>query len=264
MLRRLLYALASFALFLGLWELLAMYLGPRVLPGPLAVCLDFLHRAVDPKFLTHFAVSFWRASAGILLGLVIPYPIGLVLGASRRLDRFFSPLVFLTYPVPKVLLLPVLLVLLGLGEAPKVILVALTVGYQVLVVTRDSVINLDRRYLNSFFCVYPSGPTRERPLRRALSLARHVLVPYSLPSVITSLRLASGTAVAVLFMAESFATQRGLGFVIMDAWGLMDLPRMFSGILAMGILGGFYFELSNLAEKTLCRWKLAEKPGKED
>jgi NitT/TauT family transport system permease protein len=142
--------------------------------------------------------------------------------------------------------------------------VALTAGYQVLVVTRDSVISLDARWLESFSCVWPAAAGRREPARRALLLARHVLVPHSLPSVITSLRLASGTAVAVLFMAESFATQKGLGFVIMDAWGLMDLPRMFSGIIAMGLLGGFYFELSNLAERVLCPWRRAEKPGRRD
>lgn len=256
--RRVLYALVSIVFFLCLWQLVSRMVGPRVLPAPLTVLADFMRQVTDPVFLGHFNASFWRATVGIFLGVIIPYPLGLILGAMRRLDNLVSPIIFITYPIPKILFLPVLFVLLGLGEAPKILLVALTVGYLVLVVTRDCILNLDPSYLDSFQCIYPATVGYRARARRALSLMRHVLVPCSLPSLITSLRLATGTAVAVLFMAESFATQKGLGFVIMDAWGLMDLPRMFSGIIAMGILGGFYFLLTNLAERALCRWKCPE------
>jgi NitT/TauT family transport system permease protein len=256
--RRAFLGALSLLAFLALWQALALRLGPRVLPSPLRVLLDLRECASDPAFLLHFACSLLRASAGALLGVAVAFPLGILMGSSGRLDALLSPPLLLTYPVPKVLFLPVLLVALGLGEAPKVILVALTVGYQVLVVTRDSVRNLDQGYLDSFRCVWPGV----RGSGRALALARHVLVPWSLPAAVTSLRLASGTGVAVLFMAESFATQRGLGYVIMDAWGLMDLPRMFSGIVAMGLLGGLFFLLSDLAERGLCRWRLSEGPSR--
>ncbi|MDR2338519.1 MAG: hypothetical protein LBF40_00005, partial [Deltaproteobacteria bacterium] len=247
--------LLPFLLFAGVWELLGLWLGPKVLPGPVPVFLRLCGELADPVFLGHCLWSLWRASAGIALGFLTCYPLGLALGSLRAFDRLLAPLVFLTYPVPKVLLLPVLLVLLGLGEAPKVALVALTVGYQVLVVTRDRALGLDPRYRDSFLCVWPGGPGGGGRLPRALGYARAVLVPWTLPSAITSLRLASGTAVAVLFMAESFATRTGLGFVIMDYWGLMDLPGMFSGIIAMGALGGLFFWLSNVAARILCPWE---------
>ncbi|MDR1309828.1 MAG: ABC transporter permease subunit [Deltaproteobacteria bacterium] len=233
------------------WQISALLMGPRLLPGPLAVALDFFSCLGDRAFLRDFSASALRAGAGIALALAIPFPLGLAMGASRRLDALLSPIVFLTYPIPKVLLLPILLVLLGMGEAPKILLVAVTVGYQVLVVTRDSVLSLDPRFLDSFQSLWPRGREAHSKSFRRLMLVWHVLGPAALPSAATSVRLASGTAVAVLFMAESFATQRGLGYVIIDAWGLMDLPRMFSGILAMGLLGAFFYSLANLAERRL-------------
>jgi NitT/TauT family transport system permease protein len=243
-----------YAVFLGLWQGLAWWLGPRILPGPGPVLRALAWSLADPGFLLDILSSLGRSSAGIALGLAAAYPLGLLLGASPGLDRLASPIVSLTYPVPKVLLLPALLIALGLGEAPKVALVALTVGYQVLVVTRDSALGLDPRYRESFLCVWPGGPGGAGGARFALSYARHVLVPWTLPAAMTSLRLASGTAVAVLFMAESFATGRGLGHAIMDSWGNMDLPRMFAGIVAMGALGGLFFWLSGLLERALCPW----------
>ena len=145
------------------------------------------------------------------------------------------------------MLLPVLLTLFGLGDTPKILLIALTAGYQILVVTRGGVQNLDSRFLTAFRSL---GGTPAQ-------LVRHVLAPAALPDAITALKVASGTAVAVLFMAESFATQRGLGFLIMDAWGRSDQEEMFVGIVAMSLLGVLLHEACNAAEAVLCPWKRA-------
>lgn len=85
-----------------------------------------------------------------------------------------------------------------------------------------------------------------------------MLAPAALPDALTALKLASGTAVAVLFMAESFATRRGLGFLIMDAWGRGDQEEMFTGILAMSALGVLLYEGCNGLERLCCRWKAVE------
>lgn len=245
--------LAAVAFLALIWQAGAMLLGERVLPAPGAVAVNFFHEIRGPEFWRHAGASAGRAAGGILCGFAAAFPLGVFLGLSRRLDAWLSPVIFLTYPVPKVLFLPVLLVLLGLGEGPKILLVALTVGYQILVVTRDSVRAVDHNYLESFATLLPAG----RSLSGAAglwSLARHVAVPAALPSAVTALRIAVGTAVAVLFMAESFVTDRGLGFMIMDAWGGLDLPRMFTGITAMGLMGLILHEICDWLEKRCGRW----------
>ncbi len=248
---RYLVALAALAL---LWQAAALWLGERVLPAPGVVAVDFWEKIFhSPEFWRHAGASAWRATAGLFCGFAAAFPLGVLLGLSRRLDEWLSPVIFLTYPIPKVLFLPVLLVLLGLGEAPKIILVALTVGYQVLVVTRDRVRAVDRQYWDSFAALLPAG-RRLSSFGGLWSSARHVAVPAALPAAVTALRIAAGTAVSVLFIAESFATDRGLGFMIMEAWGGLDLPRMFTGIAAMGLLGLFLYELCEFLDRRLNRW----------
>lgn len=234
-----------------IWQIAAWALGPVILPYPGEVLTDFFYQLQQPVFWGHAGISAFRAGAGLILALAVAFPLGIILGLNRTWDTWLGPFIYLTYPIPKILLLPILLVLLGLGEAPKIILVALTAGYQILVVTRDQVHALDNRYLESFYTLLPSS---WKPWRRTLSLIRHVALPAALPGAVTSLRLASGTAVAVLFMVESFATQQGLGYLIMDAWGGLNLPRMFSGILSMSILGLAIYGVANYWESRFSKW----------
>jgi NitT/TauT family transport system permease protein len=252
---RFLAALAALGL---VWAAAAAFFGARVLPTPGAVGLYLFQSLGTGEFWAHFSASAARAASGIALGFALAFPAGMALGISQRLDSWLSPMIFLTYPAPKILFLPVLLVLLGLGEAPKIILITLTVAYQILLVTRDSLRRLDQRYLDSFQALLPPRgqgfARRWAALADGLGLVRHVLAPAALPAAVTALRLVSGTAVAVLFMAESFATDRGLGFLIIDAWGGLDLPRMFAGILAMSGLGLAFYGLGGFLELRFRRW----------
>lgn len=246
--RALIRYVLAFAALLVVWELGSLALGPFLLPPPADVLAHFGHSLTTRLFWEHAGASTWRAVAGLGLAWAAAFPLGLALGYARGLDRVVSPFVFLTYPLPKIVLLPVFLTLFGLGNAPKILLIALTAGYQILVVTRAGAARLDRRYLDSFRSL--GGSSRQ--------MVRHVLVPAALPDALTALKLASGTAVAVLFMAESFATRRGLGFLIMDAWGRGDQEEMFTAILTMSALGVLLYEGCNGLERLCCRWKAVE------
>ena len=240
-------------LFISLtWQAAALVLGPSLLPAPAAAGLSLLREAATGEFWRHVWASLSRAVSGLMAGFILAYPLGLWLGGSKRADQNLAPFIFLTYPIPKVLFLPILLVILGLGEAPKIVLVALTCGYQILVVTRDSLRNLDPSYLLSFKAI-SHGLEQNKP-GQVFNLARHVFIPATFPTAISALRLATGTAVAVLFMAESFATSKGLGYMIMDAWGALDLPRMFSGIVTMSLMGLMLYIIIDAVEHRVCRW----------
>ena len=241
------YVVAFFALLL-LWQAGAWALGPYLLPAPLDVLDAWMQSLGDSVMQEHIRSSAFRVAAAMALAFLVAFPLGILLGYRRRIDRYVSPMVFLTYPLPKIVLLPVFLTLFGLGDLSKILIIALTTGYQILVVTRDGIRQLDARYLDAFRTL---GGT-------AAQLVCHVLVPAALPSAMTALKVSSGTAVAVLFMAESFATQRGLGFLIMDAWGRGDQLEMFCGILSMSLLGLAVYEICHVAERVLCRWKRLE------
>lgn len=235
----------AFLFLLLLWQAGSLALGPFLLPDPAGVLALFGISLFSSEFWGHVGGSAGRVLAGLTLAWITAFPLGLALGCARRVDRIVSPFVFLTYPLPKIVLLPVFLTVFGLGDAPKILLIALTAGYQIVVVTRAGAAGLDRRYRDSFRSLGGSPA----------QMARHVLVPAVLPDALTALRVAAGTAVAVLFMAESFATRSGLGFLIMDAWGRGDQQEMFVGILAMSALGVALYEGCGLLERIFCRWK---------
>ena len=126
-------------------------------------------------------------------------------------------------------------------------MIGLTTGYQILVIVRDAALSLNPVYEQAYRSMGGKG----------WGLLRHVWLPAALPALMTSLKVAAGTAVAVLFLAESFATDSGLGWLIMDAWGMGDALRMFTGILGMSVLGLFLYGSVGVLERIFCRWQEA-------
>jgi NitT/TauT family transport system permease protein len=242
--RKLAYLLTVLVLGLA-WELVSLQVSSVVLPPPLDAVSAFGRALGTAAFWVDFAASTVRAVSAMAVAWCAGFPLGVLMGASRRVDAVLSPLVFLTYPVPKIVLLPVAFLLLGLGDAPKIAIISLILGYQVLVTTRDGVRGVHPKYVDSVRSL-GAGPWR---------VAWEVHVPAALPHGFTALRLNSGVSVAVLFLVESFATQHGLGYLIMDAWGRMDYLSMFTGIFGMSLLGVLLYEAANLLERRVCAWR---------
>lgn len=242
-LRKLLgYAAASVVLLAG-WQLASVAIGSQALPGPVPALTDFA-KAFASDLLPHLGISAWRVVASMALGASLAAPLGLAMGRAPRVDAVAAPLIFLTYPVPKVVFLPVLLVLLGIGDAPKIALITIIVFFQILVTARDAARGIPAAAVLS---VRSLGATRGQ-------VFRHVVVPASLPDIFTALRISTGTAIAVLFFSETIAGTDGLGWYIIDAWTRIAYSEMFAGIIAMALLGVVLYELLEVAEARVCRW----------
>lgn len=227
------------------WWLFSLWLDSPTFPTPLSTVQALLTR--ENAILVHFLVSARRILVALAISLVLGLPLGLYLGRNHRIDAIVSPFLYLTYPLPKIVLLPVVMVLFGLGDASRVMLIVLTVTYQILVTTRDAARALS---MTAIYSIRSLGAGE-------FDVYRHVLFPYVLPKVFTALRISSGTAIAVLFFAESFATSSGLGYLIMDAWGRTAYPVMFAAIMAMSGLGLALYLFFEAAEHRFCQWTLA-------
>ncbi|MBL7164568.1 MAG: ABC transporter permease [Anaerolineales bacterium] len=233
---------------LALWQVSAWLVNQPILPSPFEVIVVFF-RELGDDLLEHFAVSLWRVIASTGLAIALASPAGLILGQSPRLNAIFSPVIYLLYPIPKVVLVPVLILMLGLGDLPKIIIIFIILFFQILVLVRDQAASLRPELIQS---VRSLGAGRR-------ALFRFVYLPASLPAILTALRQSVGTAVAVLYIAELFATQRGLGYYIyFKGSTLFDYPAMYAGIIAMSLLGlGLYFTVDWL-ERRLCPWQFVE------
>jgi NitT/TauT family transport system permease protein len=236
--------LAALALLLA-WQASAMLVNLPILPAPLKVFSVFIQE-LQSDLLRHFAFSLWRVFAGMALSVLVAAPVGLAIGGSKTLNRLFSPLIYLLYPIPKVVFVPVVILFLGIGDVAKIAIMFLILFFQIIVLVRDQAAGLPPQLIQSLQSLGAG--------RRALF--RFVYLPASLPAILTALRQSIGTAVAVLYITELSATKYGLGYYIYyNGSTLMDYPAMYAGVVAMSLLGlGMYFSVDWL-ERRWCKWK---------
>ena len=237
--------LGAAALLLVLWQGASLLAGDLIVPGPSLTASTLVDEIMTRSYWIHFGASALRIVVSLALAFVAAVPLGLALGGSRRADRLTAPLIYLTYPIPKIVFLPLILLAFGLGNFSKIFLIALIVFFQLLITTRDAArqITTEMRY-----SMKSLGANR-------LDFFRHVIWPVCLPGIFTSLRIGVGTAVAVLFFAESIGSENGLGLYILNAWSMADSRVMFVGIVSLSALGVFIYEAFDILERHFCRWK---------
>jgi NitT/TauT family transport system permease protein len=240
------YLLAIFFL-LALWGLTALLLNRPYFPGPYASLLVFA-REMASDLWAHLLVSTARVVVSLAAALVPAVLLGMVLGRAQRLDRYASPLIYLTYPVPKIIFLPLVITLLGLGELSKLFLISVIVFFQILVTTRDASRQVGKGMVDSVLSLGAGE----------LQVYRHVIFPACLPKILTALRISLGTAIAVLFFSETIANRGGIGgigYYLMEAWARMKWDAMFAAIIAMGVMGFVLYLLLEWLEKKICPWE---------
>jgi len=228
-----------------IWQILAMLLNRNVFPPPTIVLVVFVEE-IGRELGWHFLVSGWRVLAAIVLAVLTAVPIGLGLGQTPTLNRVFSPLIYIAHPIPKIVFLPIILILLGAGDVSKIFIIGIILFFQILVVVRDEATQLRPELLLS---VRSIGAGRR-------ALFRFVYIPATIPAVLTALRISVGTAVAVLFFAESFATTSGLGYyILVESWGALRYPQMYAGVLAMSLLGLLLYFVIDALDRRLVPWR---------
>lgn len=238
-------AVIGFLMFLLIWQVLAWIIRQPIMPSPAEV-LPLFATSIFGDLGFHFLASTGRVLAAICAAVATAVPIGLGLGQLPKLDRIFSPLIAIVYPIPKIVLLPVIYVLIGITDVSKIFLIALIIFFQILVVVRDEAANLRPELILS---VRSLGAGRR-------ALFRYVYFPASLPAVLTALRVSVGTAIAVLFIAEQSLTTYGLGYyIVVETYQVLKYPEMYSGIFAMSMLGLVLYLVIYHLEVRVCRYQ---------
>ena len=242
MVKNLGYILGGFLLFNLIWHAASVILHMNALPPPLEV-YGAWSRAVSGGLIEHLAASTGRALAGLALALVLGLLAGIPLGYFPKVDRLLGPLVYLSYPVPKLALLPILMLLLGVGEASKVCILVLIIIFPLILAIRDAVRAVpeeDYDLLTSLKAGF-----REKLI--------HIILPASLPAIFSSLRVSIGIVFSALFFTETFGTDRGLGFYVTDSQMRLDYPLMYFGIFSLSVAALVLFLLVDAADRFFCR-----------
>lgn len=232
----------GFISFLILWELTHLMLRTHTIPSPWET-ISYSIEKID-RLALHSLASLLRILAGIGISMIIGIPIGVCLGVSKKLGYLFSPFLYFIYPIPKVAFLPIFMLLFGLGNRSKVILIIWIIIFQIILSVRDGISQISGiqyKVMDSFQA-------------SSLQKYRFLIIPAILPQIFSGLRISIGISLASLFFAENYATQYGIGYYIISAWTKMNYVEMFSGIMTIGILGVLLYQLIDAIEEKVVPW----------
>ena len=224
------------------WEALVQFnlLDYRFFPPPSTVAQLFAQMVGSGELWRHLSISLWRVLAGFAVGVLPAIGLGLLMGWFRSIYAFFDPVIAAIYPVPKIALLPLFLILFGLGETTKIVTVAVAVFFVVLITTVNGVRLIDPVLIEA----------AQSYGARGWRLFSKVILPATLPAIFTGLRLGLGVALLVIVGAEFVAANRGIGYLIWMSWSTLAVNKMYVGLVTIAIIG----LLSTSGLERLRRW----------
>lgn len=229
-----------------LWQLSATVevLDRRFFPAPTQIARAFT-KAVDSGVLqAALSVSIRRLLIGYLMGLTAGILLGFLLGVVRFLRVALEPVISAVYTVPKLAILPLFLLIFGLGDMPKILVVALSVFFITCISTISAVTNIPDSYRE------PARSFGASPFKTFT----HVMLPAVLPDIFVALRLAAGTAVLVMIGIEFVQGGAGIGWMIWNSWQLFLADRMYVGIVSVALLGVIFQTLVKFIGRRLTPW----------
>ncbi|WP_024874050.1 ABC transporter permease [Saccharomonospora piscinae] len=253
--RDLLLAILTPVALLALWELAAAFgaIDARLFTPPSEIVERGWDMIVGGELWVHVVATVGRLAAGFVLGAVAGVLVGLVMGVSRPLRAAFGPTFTALYALPKIAILPLLLLIFGLTETPKVLSVAISVFFVVQINTLAGIVQIDGRILEAARAYQASG----------WKLFRYVLLPGATPSIMTGLRVSAGMAVIVVTAVEFVASNNGLGYLIWNSWQLFQPQTMFVGLITVSIIGAVVTGLIIVLERALLPWQHSGGPRKK-
>lgn len=235
---------------LGIWQALdaAGIIDQRFFPPPTRVISDGVAVLTDASqragLLADLSITMRRLAAGYALGAVSGIVAGMAMALYAPLRYAFSPVVYGTFPMPKIAIFPLLIALFGIGEGSKMALVTMGVFYMTCINTLSGVL-----YANP---IYRDVVTAFRvPL---LTAWFRVALPSAMPAIVTGLKLGLGQALILVVSAEFVSADDGIGHYIWDSWQVLAIPRMFVGLTVVTAIGGIAVLLGSLLERRLVPW----------
>ncbi|WP_416446915.1 ABC transporter permease [Leucobacter sp. HNU] len=233
-------------LLILVWELLSRVgvLDARFFPPPSSIVSTFVKMLLDGVLLEHTAMTLSRILIGFVLGAVPGVLLGVLLGTVRPLRQLLEPIFSSLLPIPKVAIFPLLLLIFGLGETSKYVIVAIGVFFYLFFNTMSGVMQTPPLYED---VARANGASR---LQRWFTVS----FPYALPSIFTGMKLATGGAFVIIAASEFVGSQSGLGYLIWSSWSTFAVSKMYVGIVTISALGYAATALEGVIERRVVPW----------
>lgn len=227
-----------------IWFIFSLVINKSILPSPIRV-YKYVPKLLNENIFRHLCYSLSRIFYSLAIASILGMIIGLLMAKSKFWGAILSPIIYLIYPIPKIALLPVIMLLFGLGETSKIILLVIIVVFQIIISVRDTVESIPKELYNSLEVIHASK----------WQLFINITFPASISALITTLRVALGTSIAILFFTEVYGTEYGLGYLIMDSWNRLNYLEMYSTILVLSGISFLLFLILEIVDKKISKWR---------
>ena len=236
--------LIAIGLLLWEWSVHSGRTSALFFPAPTTIVATLARLLALDDLLSDVAVTLYRMGVGLLIGGSAGIALGLLMGWSARVRMVAEPFVAGLHPIPKTALLPLLLILMGIGDQPRFALVALATFFPMLINTMSSVRSIDPVYLEA----------ASNYGARGFRLFRRIIVPASLPGILSGGRIAVNTAMTIAITAELLMSRNGLGARIWMAWETLRTENLYATLIVIAAIGLLINWLTVRLERRLMPW----------
>jgi len=228
------------------WEL--VFKGGYI-PGLWDIIQTFFELLVNPDFLFNLWTSIWRLGLGWTIGMVLGTVVGIGMAVNVHAQKLLMPLVSCLFPIPKIALLPLFIILLGLGETSKVTTIFIGAFFPSIITAYSSVLRTPGVFTD--VTVSCKGTL--------WTVVKYVVIPYNLPTIIQGFRTSGSLALTLLVAAEMLGAQHGLGHWIFMTGGEMEFAEMFAGLIWLSLIGLTINWGVEYLRRTVCYWSTLGK-----
>jgi ABC-type nitrate/sulfonate/bicarbonate transport system permease component len=246
---RILPALTVIIFVLG-WEFVvrARGIAPIYLPAPSAIAVQLYRMAVDGSLLHHLGLTLVRIFAGFALAGACGIAVGVLMGMSRVVARVADAWIAALYPLPKISLIPLLIIWLGTGEAYKIVISAVTAFFPIVISTYAGIRQVDRGLLKT---AVDLGAGRRQ-------VQTKVVIPAAIPSILAGLQLGMGVTIILIVAAEMIggSAQGGMGYLLISSGQVMETEKVFASLVVLAVAGAIIIKGQQWLDRKIAPWAI--------
>jgi ABC-type nitrate/sulfonate/bicarbonate transport system permease component len=234
--------------FVLIWEIWvrAKGIAPIFLPAPSSIAVYLYRMIADGSMLTNLGITLLRIFVGFLIAAVTGIVVGVLMGMSRSAARIADVWIAMLYPLPKISLIPLLIIWLGTGEAYKIVISAVSAFFPIVISTYAGIRQVDRGLMKTAMDLGAN--------RRQIQLK--VVIPAAIPSILAGLQLGMGVTVILVVAAEMIggSSQGGMGYLLISAGQVMETEKVFASLVVLAVAGAAIMKLQQWIDRMIAPW----------
>jgi ABC-type nitrate/sulfonate/bicarbonate transport system permease component len=238
----------SIVIFVLAWELLVRWRGiaPIFLPAPTSIAIQMWQMIAAGTMEFHLGVTLLRIFAGFFVAAVTGIALGLLMGMSRIVSRIADIWIAALYPLPKISLIPLLIIWLGTGEAYRIVISAITAFFPIVISTYAGIRQVDRGLIKA----------AEDLGANARQIQLKVVIPAAMPSILAGLQLGMGVTIILIVAAEMIggSSQSGMGYLLISSGQVMETEKVFASLVMLAVMGAAIIKLQQWIDRRIAPW----------